>query len=138
MGLASDGFNTFSNMSTAYSVWPVILIPYNLSPWRLIHRSNFLMSLLILGPKPPGKDYDVFLQPLINELKLVWCEGVLTFGAHSRSRFTLRASILWTISDFLAYAYLSGWSTCGKLACPLCLEDTRYKHIYDKQSYMEH
>ncbi|KAL0324726.1 UNVERIFIED_CONTAM: hypothetical protein Scaly_2439700 [Sesamum calycinum] len=32
IGLASDGFNPFGNMSTSYSIWPV-LVPYNLPPW---------------------------------------------------------------------------------------------------------
>ena len=32
LGLASDGFNPFGNMSNAYCVWPVILLPYNLPP----------------------------------------------------------------------------------------------------------
>ncbi|KAL4278899.1 hypothetical protein GQ457_03G021490 [Hibiscus cannabinus] len=32
LGLASDGFNPFGNMSTSYSMWPVILLPYNLPP----------------------------------------------------------------------------------------------------------
>ena len=32
----------------------------------------------------------------------------------------MRASILWTINDFPAYANLSGWSTKGKFACPIC------------------
>ena len=30
--LASDGFNPFGNMSISYSMWPVVLIPYNLPP----------------------------------------------------------------------------------------------------------
>ena len=29
--LAIDGFNPFANMSTSYSMWPVLLMPYNLS-----------------------------------------------------------------------------------------------------------
>ncbi|PHT72046.1 hypothetical protein T459_22831 [Capsicum annuum] len=33
LGLASDGFNPFGAMSTNYSIWPVVLFPYNLSPW---------------------------------------------------------------------------------------------------------
>ena len=33
LGLASDGFNPFRTMSTNYSTWPVLLIPYNMSPW---------------------------------------------------------------------------------------------------------
>ena len=32
LGLATDEFNPFGNMSTSYSMWPVILVPYNLPP----------------------------------------------------------------------------------------------------------
>ena len=32
LGLASDGFNLFRNISNAYSIWPVIVFPYNLPP----------------------------------------------------------------------------------------------------------
>ena len=30
LGLSTDGFNPFGNMSNAYSLWPVVLVPYNL------------------------------------------------------------------------------------------------------------
>ncbi|KAA0033685.1 uncharacterized protein E5676_scaffold386G00860 [Cucumis melo var. makuwa] len=30
LGLALDEFNPFGHMSTAYSMWPAMLIPYNL------------------------------------------------------------------------------------------------------------
>ena len=138
MGLASDGFNPFSNMTTTHSMWPVILMPYNMAPWHSMHKSNYLMTLLIPGPKSPGKDFDVFLRPLVDELKLLWSNGVEAFNEYSQSEFTLHAVVLWTISDFPAYAYLSGWSTMGKLACPICLEDTPYKRLRDKQCYTGH
>ena len=32
LGLVVDGFNLYGNMSTTYSTWLVILIPYNLPP----------------------------------------------------------------------------------------------------------
>ena len=32
LGLAIDGFNPFRNMNNNYSMWPVILIPYNILP----------------------------------------------------------------------------------------------------------
>lgn len=56
LGLASDGFNPFGNMSTSYSMWPVVLIPYNLPPWKCMKDPFFMMSLLIPGPRAPGKD----------------------------------------------------------------------------------
>ncbi|XP_050207480.1 uncharacterized protein LOC126656899 [Mercurialis annua] len=36
----------------------------------------------------------------------------------------MRAALMWTINDFLAYSMLSGWSTSGRLACPHCMENT--------------
>lgn len=34
LGLATDGFNPFGNMSSSYSLWPVIVMPYDLPPWK--------------------------------------------------------------------------------------------------------
>ena len=52
----------------------------------------------------------------------------------------MRAALLWTISDFPAYANLSGWSTKGRFACPHCNKKThhhRLKH-WSKYCYMGH
>ena len=54
------------------------------------------MSLLILGPTSIGKDFDVFLEPLIEELKELW-KGVNTFHVlhpDDKEGFTLRAALL--------------------------------------------
>ena len=39
LGLASDGFNPFGSFNQAYSVWPVVLIPYNLPPWMCMKQT---------------------------------------------------------------------------------------------------
>jgi len=101
---------------------------------------NFLLSLLIPGPTSPGNKIDVYLQPLVDDLKELWNEGVSTYDALTKEIFQLRAALLWTINDFPAYANLSGWSTKGKLACPICNKDTdfrRLKHGH-KTCYMGH
>ena len=69
LGLASDGFNPFSAMSISYSTWPVVLMPYNLPPWMCMKQPYFMLSMLIPGEKAPGNDIDVYLEPLIDELK---------------------------------------------------------------------
>ena len=76
LGLSSDGFNPFADMSSKYSTWPVILVPYNLPPWKCMKESFFMLSLLIPGLKAPRNDIDVFLQPLIKDLKELWEVGV--------------------------------------------------------------
>ena len=70
-----------------------------------------MLSLLIPGPKAPGNDIDVYLDPLIDELQELWDVGVETYDSYTTCNFKLRAALLWTINDFPAYANLSGWST---------------------------
>ncbi|XP_056685620.1 uncharacterized protein [Spinacia oleracea] len=119
LGLASDGFNPYRLMNTSYSTWPVILIPYNFPPWLCMKSTSFILSLIIPGKFVPAMDIDVYLQPLIHELKLLW-EGVDAFDAHSGKRLKMRAALHSTINDFPVYAMLSGWSTRGYKACPTC------------------
>ena len=140
LGLASDGFQPFGSGRASYSIWPVILIPYNVSPTTCMDSSNFILSMLIPGPKSPGDSIDVYLQPLIDELMTLWNIGVLTYDASLSGYFNMRAALLWTINDFPAYANLSGWSTKGKLACPCCNKNTSSTRLVHgkKECYMGH
>nr|GEZ44644.1 hypothetical protein [Tanacetum cinerariifolium] len=69
LGLAADGFNPFGNLSQAYIMWPVILTTYNLPTWLCMKESSLMLILLIPGLKSLGKDIDVYLRPLIEDLK---------------------------------------------------------------------
>ncbi|XP_060194586.1 uncharacterized protein LOC132623787 isoform X2 [Lycium barbarum] len=138
LGLATDGFNPFGNMSTSYSMWPVILAPYNLPPWKCFKDPFMIMSLLIPGPQAPGKDIDVYLRPLIDELKELWNDGVETFDTSTGECFKMHAAVLWTINDFPAYGNLSGWSTKGYMACPTCNKDAPSRKIRSKICYTGH
>ena len=108
LGLASDGFNPYRTMNISHSTWPVILMVYNLPPWLCMKPEYCMLSLLIPGPKSPGNDIDIYLEPLVEELKVLWDLGVETYDASSNQAFQMRAALLWTISDFPAYAMLSG------------------------------
>ncbi|XP_016199365.1 uncharacterized protein LOC107640353 [Arachis ipaensis] len=113
---------------------------YNLPPWMCMKQEYFMLSLLIPGPKSPGNDIDVYLQPLIEELKELWELGIETYDAARNKTFQMHAALLWTISDFPAYAMLSGWSTKGKLACPSCNYGTCSSYLTHSQKmcYMGH
>ncbi|XP_028125191.1 uncharacterized protein LOC114322108 [Camellia sinensis] len=106
--IATDGFNPFGNMSTLYSMWPVLLMPYNLSPWKCIKEPFLMMSMLIPGPSAPGRDIDIYLQPLVNELMNLWEHGVQTYDASNGQIFKMHAAVMWTINDFPAYGTISG------------------------------
>ena len=111
LGLASDGFNPFQTMSVSHSTWPVVLINYNLPPWMSMKPEYLMLSLLIHGPSSPGNDIDIYLQPLIDELKDLWLVGVETYDAFTRQSFQMHVALEWTVSDFPGYSMLSGWKT---------------------------
>ncbi|KAL0293820.1 UNVERIFIED_CONTAM: hypothetical protein Sradi_6918600 [Sesamum radiatum] len=125
LGLCTDGFSPFGNSSTPYSCWPVIITVYNLPPWMCMQEPFMFLNMVIPGPKSPGKNIDVFLRPLIDELKILWTSGVQTYDVCNKQNFNMRATLLWTTSDFPAHAMLSGWSTHGWLACPYCMDMTK-------------
>nr|XP_043639519.1 uncharacterized protein LOC122610612 [Erigeron canadensis] len=138
--LASDGFNPFRTMNVVHSIWPVFLIPYNLPPRLVMKQPNIILSLIVPGPKGPGNKIDVYMQPLLRELKELWLDGVETYDASTKQNFQLKAALLSTISDFPGYASLSGWSTKGELACPSCGFNTNSEWLIHgrKWCYMCH
>ena len=83
------------------------------------------LSLLIPGPKNPKANIDVYMQPLVEELKQLWEIGATTYDISKKQNFNLRSALMWTISDFPAYAMLSGWSTAGKKAYPYCMDKSK-------------
>ena len=139
-GLSSDGINPFGNMSSRHSTWPVLLCIYNLPPWLCMKRKYIMMPLLIQGPKQPGNDIDVYLEPLIDDMEKLWSKGVKVYDAYKKESFTLFAMIFCTISDFPAYGNLSGYGTKGEKACPVCEKDTHSRWLTNckKTVYMGH
>jgi hypothetical protein len=83
-----------------------------------------MLTLLIPGKKGPGHDIDIYLQLLIEELNELWSTGTITYDSYSKSRFTMKAILLWAIRDFSAYGHLSSCRTARKLGCPVCGEGT--------------
>nr|GFA93097.1 hypothetical protein [Tanacetum cinerariifolium] len=69
-------------------------------------------------------DIDVYLSHLINDMKTLWKPGVEMYDAYMKEKFHLHAMIFCTINDFPAYNNLSGYSTKGKQACPICEDET--------------
>nr|GEZ50510.1 hypothetical protein [Tanacetum cinerariifolium] len=133
LGLAANGFNLFGKLSQSYSMWPVILTTNNLPPCLCMKESYFMLTLLIPGPKSPSKDTDVYLRPLIDDLKVLCANlGVETIDVATGLKFNMRAMVLSTINDFPV------WSGQGYKACPICNEDTPSVHVLGKTAYVGH
>lgn len=58
-------------------------------------KSKFTkLTLLIFGPKQPRNDIDVYLEPLIDDLKLLCNEGVKMYDALTKEYFNLKVVLL--------------------------------------------
>ena len=138
LGLCTDGMNPFGTLSSKHSTWPVLLTIYNLPPWLCMKRKYLMLALLISGPTQPGNDIDVYLAPLVDDLRKLWDEGVSVFDAHANETFTLRAMLLCTLNDYPAYGNLTGYKNKGKKACPICIDELEGEWIGNKHVYMDH
>jgi len=79
---------------------------------------------MISSPKQSGNDIDVYLSPLIEDLKLMWDQGVEVFDGFASETFKLHAMLFCTINDFPTYGNLSGYSVKGHKACPIWKENS--------------
>ncbi len=85
-------------------------------------RKYIMMLIIIQGPKQPGNDIDVYLRPLVEDLKLLWKkEGVPVWDEDKQEEFNLRALLFVTINDWSALSNLSGQSNKGYKACTHCI-----------------
>ena len=129
LALSTDGMNPHGIQSISHSTWPVIIMIYNLPPWLCMKRKYMMLSMLISGPKQPGNDIDVYLKPLIEDLKILWETGVEVYDGYRKESFNLRAMLFGTINDFPAYGNLSGYSIKGQCACPICEDKTDWTRL---------
>lgn len=111
-------------MSTSNSIWPFVLIPYNLPPWMCKNHPNLILSMIIPGPRMVGNNMDIYLQPLVQELNELWCEGLETIDSSKNEMFRMWVSLMWTITGFFGLDILSGWNTHTCYACHSCNLDT--------------
>ncbi|GJS64510.1 hypothetical protein Tco_0679074 [Tanacetum coccineum] len=72
LGLAAAGFNQFATLVCLQYCGSGDIETSILPPWLCMKESSFMLTLLIPGPKSPGKDIDVYLRPLIDDLNVEW------------------------------------------------------------------
>jgi len=73
--LVANGFKTFAKMSTTYRICPMLLVPYNLSPWLCMKQENIILLIVIPKPDSYVDAGDVYLQQLVEEFNALWEVG---------------------------------------------------------------
>ncbi|XP_010484854.1 PREDICTED: uncharacterized protein LOC104763136 [Camelina sativa] len=109
LGISTDGMKPFTIQNTKYSTWPVFLVNYNMSPVMCMKAENIMLMMLIPGPTAPTNNIDVYLQPLVDELKDLWEE---------------------------ALGSLSGCKVKGKQPCNVCGKDTPHRWLKFNRKYV--
>ena len=71
--LATDGVNTYKQNRSSWSMWPVLLLNYNLPPWLSTKKFFIMLALLIPGKEFVTLDvFNVYLELLVEELLELW------------------------------------------------------------------
>ena len=112
--LSTDEMNLFGDLNSSHSTWPVILTIYNLPPYLCLKHRYLLLNMLISGPKQPGND-NVFLEPLMEDMKIIWDDGVKMMDASIKQEFTLKAIIFVTIIDYPSFLHCRGRSKVSQV-----------------------
>ena len=94
LSLCSDGFTPHSVSAAPYSCWPVFVTPYNLQPEMCMTSPYIFLNCVIVSQQNPKVLIDVYLQPLIDELKRLWIHGVETFDVSLKQNFKLWAALM--------------------------------------------
>ncbi|GJS49969.1 hypothetical protein Tco_0600090 [Tanacetum coccineum] len=84
--------------------------PVILTPWLCMKVTTFMMMLLIPSPKSPGKDIDVYLKPLIDDLIELW-----------------KRTNVKTIDTVIGY-----------MTCTTCNKHTTSERVLSKTTYVGH
>ena len=72
----------------------MFVTPYNLPPELCMTSQYIFLTCIIPGPRNPKVLIDVYLQPLIDELNLLWHEGVELYNVSMKQNFRLHATLM--------------------------------------------
>ena len=96
-----------------------------LPPEMCITSPYIIRSCVILGTHNSKRLIDLYLQPLIDELKELLFKGSLTYDISTKHNFGVHSSLMLTINDFRSYEVLSSWMMTEKVACPYCMKNSK-------------
>ena len=84
LAVCTDRMNPIFDKRSIHSLWLVLLLNYNIALWLITKKYFTMLTILIPGPKSITGDYiDIYLNPLIDELVLLWDEGIWYYDANN-------------------------------------------------------
>jgi hypothetical protein len=84
-----------------------------------------MLTMLISGPRQPDNYIDVFLEPFMEKMQMLFDVGVQMEDVSHKEKFTLKAIIFITITDYPGLFSLSS-QIKEKTGCVMCIDGTCY------------
>jgi hypothetical protein len=123
--LSIDGMNHFEETNISHSTRLVNLCIYNLPSCLCMKHKFIMMPLLINGLVHVSNDIDMYLQPLIDDLLVLWeKEGVRTWDEFQQQHFNLRAMLFIRIQDRSTLGSILRQTFKGYKVCTWCMDET--------------
>ncbi|KAL5505861.1 hypothetical protein EMCRGX_G007398 [Ephydatia muelleri] len=118
-----DWFTPFKH--TPYSVGAVYLSVMNLPRSKRFLKENMILFGLIPGPNEPPLNINSYLEPLVEELKVLWSEGmVINMPDNPGQQVHLKAGLLCVACDIPAARKVCGFlGHMAKLGCSKCTKE---------------
>ena len=118
LALSTDGFNPYRNSNR--SIWPIVIQILNL-PCRLRNQPSLMMMVgIIPGPTKP-KSIQCYLKIIVDELLLLWSNGVSVTDASDNQVCLVKCQLLYTVADYQAHPMINLQSGTGNFhACMKC------------------
>lgn len=127
-----DWFQPFQH--TQHSEGAIYLSILNLPREERYLKENIILVGIIPGPKEPSLHINSFLQPLVNELKLLW-EGVCV-NIPNKVTIIIRAALICVACDIPAARKVCGFlGHRATLGCSKCLLRFPTESFGDKPDY---
>ena len=83
-----------------------------------MQRKNIFLTLIIPGPNYPGKNMNVYMQSLKDELQEAWDNGIKTYDAARKKNFLMRVWYMYSMHDLSAYALFISWCVHDRFLSP--------------------
>lgn len=135
MGLETDVSNPLGNKSYSYTMWPVLLVPYNLSPQNMMNSFYMMInvSLNFLSHATWKRDWCLFASSnqwivvLMGwRFGCIWCIYIQDVSI----TYCYGLSNTWILS-----IWSDMWVERYYKACPICLENTMSCRLWIKMCY---
>ena len=128
-----DWFRPYKH--TPYSVGAVYMVITNLPQSERFKKENLILVGIVPGPSEPPLHMNSYLQPLVDELNLLWHDGIQVTSPDFPQPLTIKSALICAACDIPAWKVLGFCGHASKLGCSKCTKAFIYDEIAEKLNF---